>query len=78
MTVAEMNEIFHDRVLPPRDHDLAIERARQIRDALYAEGWPDPILADSGNGGHLLYRVDLPTNDGDFIKQFLEALALRF
>jgi hypothetical protein len=40
-------------------HELAIERVRQIQAMLSAEGWPDPILADSGNGGHLLYRLEL-------------------
>lgn len=60
------------------EHELAIARARQIRDALRTEGWPNPILADSGNGGHLLYKIDLPTDDGGVIKRCLEALALRF
>jgi hypothetical protein len=60
------------------EHELALERARQIRDSLNAEGWPKPILADSGNGGHLLYKVDIPTDDGGVIPKCLEALALRF
>lgn len=38
-------------------------RAKVIRDYLRSEGWPDPILADSGNGYHLLYRIDLPADD---------------
>jgi hypothetical protein len=59
-------------------HDWAIERVRRIRDTLAAAGWPEPILADSGNGGHLLYRVDLPRDDGGLIKRVLEALAFRF
>src|SRR5262249_54565984 len=29
----------------------------QVRDYLSGQGWPDPVLADSGNGYHLLYRV---------------------
>ncbi len=41
----------------------ALDLARAVRDALSAAGWPLPILADSGNGAHLLYRVDLPNND---------------
>jgi hypothetical protein len=60
------------------EHELAIKRARQIRDALHTEGWPDPILADSGNGGHLLYKINRPVDDGDVVKKCLEALALRF
>jgi len=40
-------------------------------------GWPTPIVADSGNGFHQLYRVDLPADD-DRIKRCLHALDLRF
>jgi hypothetical protein len=25
--------------------------------------WDRPIIADSGNGAHLLYRIDLPNNE---------------
>ncbi len=60
------------------EHALAIGRAWQLRDALRAMGWPDPIVADSGNGAHLLYRINLPANDQGLIKKCLEALALRF
>jgi hypothetical protein len=60
------------------EHELAIERARRIRDALHTEGWPSPILADSGNGGHLLYKIDLPIDDGGVVRQCLQALARRF
>ena len=41
----------------------AFETARAVRDHLYERGWPAPILADSGNGWHLLFRVDLPADD---------------
>jgi len=30
---------------------------------LAAEGWPAPVEADSGNGYHALYAVDLPADD---------------
>jgi P4 family phage/plasmid primase-like protien len=46
------------------EHEAAISRAKQARDTLKEMGWPDPILADSGNGAHLLYKIDLP-NDED-------------
>ena len=36
------------------EHTAALELARQIRGELHAEGWPEPIFADSGNGAHLL------------------------
>ncbi len=60
------------------EHAAALARVRQIRDALAAEGWPAPILADSGNGGHLLYAIDLPPDDGGQVRRALEALAFRF
>ncbi len=60
------------------EHDAAIAKAKVIREALAARGWPQPILADSGNGTHLLYRVDLPVDDGGIVKRALEALAAEF
>jgi hypothetical protein len=37
--------------------------ALKVRDALVALGWPEPVIADSGNGYHLLFRIDLPADD---------------
>lgn len=42
------------------EHEAAIERIRAICKTLQAAGWPEPIAADSGNGGHLLFKLDLP------------------
>jgi len=56
---------------------LSQNRAETVRDALAAADWPPPVFADSGNGYHLLYRVDLAT-DSDLVKRCLDALALRF
>jgi hypothetical protein len=39
--------------------DLALE----IEDKLRARGWPVPLIAESGNGVYLLYRVDLPNDE---------------
>jgi hypothetical protein len=36
------------------------------------------MLADSGNGYHLLYRVDLPADDGGLVERILAALGERF
>lgn len=61
-------------------HGAALARAREIRLALAELGWPAPILADSGNGAHLMYRVDAP-NDSEattLFKGALEALGRRF
>ena len=61
------------------EHDAAVERCRQIWSELhYNHGWPEPIGADSGNGAHLLYRVDLPVDDGGLIQRCLSALAAQF
>jgi len=63
------------------EHEAALERARDIRLVLREEyGWPDPILGDSGNGGHLVYRIDLPNDDEStaLIQACLKALAQRF
>jgi hypothetical protein len=61
-----------------QEHSFAVERAFQMRDALRQEGWPEPMVGDSGNGAHLLYRVELPTSDNGLVKRLLQALARRF
>src|SRR5262249_47639952 len=48
------------------------------RDFLRGRGWPDPVLADSGNSYHLLYRAALPAADGGLVERVLAALAGRF
>lgn len=60
------------------EHNTALSRVHEIRDALRNDGWPEPIIADSGNGAHLLYAIDLPANDGGVIQRVLKALAFRF
>lgn len=51
--------------------------ALAVRGVLSSAGWPQPVRGDSGNGYHLLYRVDLPVGS-DLVKRCLQALALRF
>ena len=60
------------------EKSLAREVVLQVRDFLNKSGWPEPILADSGNGFHLLYRIDLATDDGETVKNCLRALAHKF
>src|SRR5262249_7321365 len=62
------------------EHQAALDRARECREFLRGKGWPDPILADSGNGAHLLYKIDLPNEDAStkLIQRILEVLAARF
>jgi len=45
------------------EHDAAIAAAERIAGYLAEQGFPEPIKADSGNGAHLLYRVDLPNDE---------------
>jgi hypothetical protein len=61
-----------------QEHKLAVERAFQIREELREEGWPHPVVGDSGNGAHLLYRVELPAIDDQLVKHCLQKLARRF
>lgn len=56
----------------------AWDLALVIRSHLCGLGWPQPILADSGNGYHLLFRVDLPTQDGGMTERTLRGLAHQF
>lgn len=60
------------------EHEAALALARLMQDHLGADGWPDPILADSGNGAHLNYRIDLPRDDVGLVERCLAALASRF
>ncbi|MBZ0265806.1 hypothetical protein K8I28_14180 [bacterium] len=56
----------------------AIDLARTIREALRKKGWPDPVFAYSGNGVHLLYRIEAPAQDENLVKKCLEALAIQY
>lgn len=54
--------------------------AEQVRGHLTAQGWAEPLLCDSGNGWHLLYRIDLPNDDAsrDLIHAMLDSIAGMF
>ena len=54
-----------------------LSRAIAIRSWLRELGWPDPLYADSGNGGHLLYRVNLPRDDEGLLQRVLKAIAAK-
>ncbi len=62
------------------EHQAALDRAGEIRRQLRHQGWPDPIMADSGNGAHLLYRIDLPNDDqaARTVQGCLKALSVQF
>ena len=56
----------------------AWETTGRVRAYLTDLVWPSPAVADSGNGFHLLFRVDLPADDGGLVRGILEALAAQF
>jgi hypothetical protein len=63
-----------------QEHAAAIERATECRTWLRHIGFPDGILADSGNGAHILLPIDCP-NDKDaagLIDDCVKAINARF
>jgi P4 family phage/plasmid primase-like protien len=44
------------------EHTAAFAMADAVAAWLSQIGFPDPVRADSGNGAHLLYRIDLPND----------------
>ncbi|MCX6088876.1 MAG: AAA family ATPase [Candidatus Atribacteria bacterium] len=62
------------------EHAAALDKAREVQEWLTAQGWPDPVESDPGNGGHLIYKIDLP-NDPEhrgLIEKCLKALDFMF
>ena len=62
------------------EHDAALHRAEACAAWLTQHGWPAPVAADSGNGGHRLYAIDLPNDEAStaLLQRGLEALAMYF
>lgn len=63
------------------EHAAALKLAKKVADVLsLAWGFPDPIIASSGNGAHLLYAIDLPNDDAtrDAIQAFIKAVKEAF
>jgi len=63
------------------EHAAALQAAGKVARYLSEEhGFPEPIRADSGNGAHLLYRIDLPNDDESrtLIERCLKALGAAF
>lgn len=57
----------------------AEEKCFAVATFLESLDWPVPIIAGSGNGSHLLYRLpDLTADDGGLVARVLKALAVMF
>ena len=41
------------------EHKYAIDTANKIKKEAMANGWPEPLVASSGNGAHLIFKLDL-------------------
>jgi hypothetical protein len=69
-----------DGMATDQEKGEALKLAAAVMEYLTGEGWPSPVVIDSGNGGHLIYRTDLPSNDHArvLIGRLLRALAARF
>jgi len=59
---------------------LAVDTAALVRQYLLDRAWPEPVECLSGNGIHLLYRIDLPNDDAStkLIESVLEELGRIF
>jgi len=58
----------------------AIEKRDEVAEWLYSQGFPPFYKADSGNGGHLLGRIELPNDEESkqLVNDFLECLNWKF
>lgn len=62
------------------EHASALWLADLVKGFLSELGWPEPLVGDSGNGAHLLYRIDLPndTESRELVKGCLDTLSILF
>jgi hypothetical protein len=69
-----------DQSSTEQERDRVRELAGRVDEYLFDRGWPAPAILDSGNGTHLLYRVDLANDDEarQLVKAVLAVLADRF
>lgn len=60
------------------EHDAARARTWTLIDALEAQGWPLPIVVDSGNGWHAIYPIDMCNDEAalELVRGALAGLAL--
>lgn len=58
-----------------------ISQSEKVREWLVNEkGWPDPIMCSSGNGVHLLFKIDMPNTQENttLIKNAIESISKKF
>ena len=62
------------------EHQKALDKAGKVKEFLTEQGWSEPVVADSGNGAHLLYSIYLPNDkeSTELVKAVLQALDALF
>ena len=79
-----MIDLDPERTKGTSSSDEELEEARATARTIFkymkATGWNDPIIAESGNGVHLLYKIDCTVEGGrtEIVKGCLEALDIMF
>ena len=77
-------DLDHDRLSKTSATDLEKQAtwnvAHKTGTTLHQMGWPSPVVADSGNGYHLLYPISLPNTElsKEIVSGCLKGLALKF
>jgi hypothetical protein len=65
-----------------REKAGTLKVAREVASYLQGMEWPDPVLCDSGNGHHLLYRFEPPlpaaVQENDVVRRVLTNLSAMF
>lgn len=72
--------LYPDDMATDEEKANALLLASDVCDWLISQGWPAPAMIDSGNGAHLLFRIDLPANDLTriLLSRVLKALAAKW
>lgn len=79
-----MIDLDPERAAGTSSSEAELEAARSLARTVFkymkATGWNDPIIAESGNGVHLLYRIGLEVTAGriQLVKDCLTALDIMF
>ena len=62
------------------EHAAALARTHECLGWLTAQGFPEPLLANSGNGAHLVYGLDLKNDDPScmLVENCIKAISRRF
>lgn len=63
-----------------QEKEAARSQCRKVFKFLADRDWPEPLVADSGNGFHLIYRINLPNTpvERDLVKDVTSILATKF